>query len=44
MARAYHKRTAHRWQLTAMIVAGVVMGAGSFWLVEVINRGDSTLR
>lgn len=42
MARAYHKRTAHRWRLTAMITAGVVMAAGSFWLVEVINRGDGS--
>lgn len=40
MARAYHKRTAHRWRLAAMIITGVVLAAGSFWLVEVINRGE----
>jgi lipopolysaccharide export system protein LptC len=41
MARApQHKRTAHRWQVGAMIGAGVLFALGSFWLVEVINRGD----
>jgi lipopolysaccharide export system protein LptC len=41
MARAsQHKRTAHRWQVGAMITAGVLFALGSFWLVEVINRGD----
>lgn len=40
MARAHHKRTAHRWRLGAMLIAGVFMAAGSFWLVEVINRGE----
>lgn len=40
MARAHHKRTAHRWRVGAMIGAGVLMALGSFWLVEVINRGE----
>ena len=41
MARApQHKRTAHRWQVGATIGAGVLFALGSFWLVEVINRGD----
>ncbi len=40
MKRAHHKRTAHRWRVGAMIGAGVLMALGSFWLVEVINRGE----
>jgi lipopolysaccharide export system protein LptC len=40
MSRATHKRTAHRWQVGAMIGAGVVFALGSFWLVQVINGGD----
>ncbi|HEU5434870.1 MAG TPA: LPS export ABC transporter periplasmic protein LptC [Telluria sp.] len=40
MAKAQHKRTAHRWQVGAMIGTGVLFALGSFWLVEVINRGD----
>jgi lipopolysaccharide export system protein LptC len=40
MARAHHKRRAHRWRLGAMIITGVALAAGSFWLVEVINRGE----
>ena len=40
MARAQHKRTAHRWRLGAMFGIGVAMALGSFWLVEVINRGE----
>lgn len=35
-----HKRTAHRWPLLAMITAGVFLAAGSFWLVQVMNRPD----
>ena len=40
MADARHKRTAHRWQISATIGAAVLFALGSFWLVEVINRGD----
>ncbi|WP_426115602.1 LPS export ABC transporter periplasmic protein LptC [Massilia sp. PWRC2] len=40
MARPRHKRTSHRWQVSATIGAGVLLALGSFWLVEVINRGD----
>ena len=35
------KRTAHRWQLTLIMVVGVFVALGSFWLVQVINQsGD----
>ena len=40
MPHAQHKRTAHRWRLLAMFGIGVAMALGSFWLVEVINRGE----
>jgi lipopolysaccharide export system protein LptC len=32
------KRTAHRWQLTLIMVVGVFVALGSFWLVQVINQ------
>jgi lipopolysaccharide export system protein LptC len=35
-----HKRTAHRWRVGAILIAGTVFALGSFWLVQVINRGD----
>jgi len=35
------KRTAHRWQLTLIMVVGVFVAAGSFWLVQLVNQaGD----
>jgi lipopolysaccharide export system protein LptC len=40
MAPAQHRRTAHRWQVGASIGAAVLFALGSFWLVQVINRGD----
>ncbi|MDB5949786.1 MAG: lptC [Massilia sp.] len=40
MKSAMHKRTAHRWRLGAILTAGTVFALGSFWLVQVINRGD----
>ncbi|MCU6500681.1 LPS export ABC transporter periplasmic protein LptC [Rugamonas sp. A1-17] len=33
-----HKRTAHRWQLTIVMVVGVFVAVGSFWLVQVVNQ------
>lgn len=39
MNRAMHKRTAHRWRLATLMITGVVFALGSFWLVQVINRG-----
>lgn len=38
-----HKRTAHRWPLLAMITAGVFVAAGTFWLVQVMNRSDVSM-
>lgn len=35
-----HKRTAHRWRLATNMGVGVVFALGSFWLVQVINRGE----
>jgi lipopolysaccharide export system protein LptC len=32
------KRTAHRWQLTVIMMVGVFVAAGSFWLVQVVNQ------
>lgn len=34
------KRTAHRWRMASLMITGVVFALGSFWLVQVINRGD----
>jgi lipopolysaccharide export system protein LptC len=31
-----HKRTAHRWRIIALIVAGVFGALGSFWLLQVM--------
>ena len=33
-----HKKTAHRWQLTIVMVVGVFVAVGSFWLVQVVNQ------
>lgn len=38
-----HKRTSHRWPLVAMITGGVLLAAGSFWLVQLMNRPDVSL-
>jgi lipopolysaccharide export system protein LptC len=32
------KRTAHRWQLTLIMMVGVFVAAGSFWLVQVVDQ------
>lgn len=35
------KRTAHRWQLTLIMMIGIFVALGSFWLVQVVNQsGD----
>jgi lipopolysaccharide export system protein LptC len=39
----YKPRTAHRWRLLATIVVGVFLAAGSFWLIQVMNRSDSDI-
>jgi len=38
MGANMRKRTAHRWQLTMIIMVGVFVAAGSFWLVQVVNQ------
>jgi lipopolysaccharide export system protein LptC len=40
MNRAMHKRTAHRWRMATILMVGGVFALGSFWLVQVINRGE----
>ncbi|MDL2358547.1 MAG: LPS export ABC transporter periplasmic protein LptC [Pseudomonadota bacterium] len=35
-----HKRTAHRWRLGSLMMVGAVFALASFWLVQVINRGE----
>ena len=35
-----NQRTAHRWQVGAVILFGVLLAFGSFWLLQVINRGQ----
>lgn len=38
-----HKRTAHRWRILLTMVAGIFFAAGSFWLLQVMQRDDSEL-
>jgi len=35
-----NKRTAHRWRLLALMLAGLFFAFGSFWLLQVM-RGDA---
>ena len=35
-----NKRTAHRWNLLAMIVIGVFFAFGSFWLLQLMQASD----
>ena len=37
------KRTAHRWPLLISITVGVFLAFGSFWLAQVIERGDDQI-
>ncbi|QJD99614.1 LPS export ABC transporter periplasmic protein LptC [Massilia forsythiae] len=39
MAPANYKRTAHRWRLLALMLTGVFFAFGSFWLVQIMQRG-----
>src|SRR5471032_2192833 len=32
------KKTAHRWQLTVIMMVGAFVAVGSFWLVQVVNQ------
>lgn len=36
-----HKRTAHRWPLIGMMVGGVFLALGSFWLVQVMQDPEA---
>jgi lipopolysaccharide export system protein LptC len=36
-----NKRTRHRWRLLALMLGGVLCAFGSFWLVQVMQGGDS---
>jgi lipopolysaccharide export system protein LptC len=39
-----HKpRTAHRWRLLFTILAGTFLAFGTFWLVQVMQRGDNDI-
>lgn len=38
-----HKRTAHRWRLTAIMVVGVFFAFGTFWLVQLAQNGDASV-
>ncbi|KQW87958.1 LPS export ABC transporter periplasmic protein LptC [Massilia sp. Root418] len=37
------KRTAHRWRLTLTLVFGVLFACGTFWLVQLLNRGEEDM-
>lgn len=37
------KRTAHRWPLLITITVGLFFALGSFWLVQVMQRGDGQI-
>ncbi len=39
-----HKRTAHRWPLIGLMLGGVFLALGSFWLVQVMqDQGDQSV-
>ena len=35
-----YRRNAQRWRIATILIAGALFALGSFWLVQVINRGD----
>ena len=37
------KRTAHRWPLLVTITLGIFFALGSFWLLQVMQRGDGKI-
>lgn len=44
MIEPVHKqRTAHRWRLLLTILAGTFLACGTFWLLQVMQRGDQEL-
>jgi len=40
MGGCMHKRTAHRWRLLITMLAGTFFAFGSFWMLQVMLRGD----
>jgi lipopolysaccharide export system protein LptC len=38
-----HKRTAHRWQLAAILGAATVFALGSFWLVQIMQGNEADM-
>ena len=44
MIEPVHKqRTAHRWRLLLTVLAGTFVASGSFWLLQVMQRGDQDI-
>jgi lipopolysaccharide export system protein LptC len=39
----HKQRTAHRWRLLLTILAGTFLACGTFWLLQVMQRGDQDL-
>ena len=37
------KRTAHRWPLLVTITLGIFFALGSFWLLQIMQRGDGKI-
>ncbi|WP_228894572.1 LPS export ABC transporter periplasmic protein LptC [Pseudoduganella aquatica] len=37
------KRTAHRWRLSMTLVIGVFVAFGTFWLLQLMNRGEEDM-
>jgi lipopolysaccharide export system protein LptC len=35
-----HKRTAHRWRLIGTMLAGTFFAFGSFWMLQLMERGE----
>ena len=43
MTNNIHKRTAHRWRLLITIMVGIFCAFGTFWLLQLIQRGDMSI-
>jgi lipopolysaccharide export system protein LptC len=39
-----HKRTAHRWRLTIIMLTGTFLAFGSFWFAQVFESDDAALQ
>lgn len=39
-----HKRTAYRWRLSAILMAGVALAVGSFWLLTVMQGSEADMQ